>query len=432
MTPSSLAQHAPTPTGAGRPEPTEYDAPAPADRVRPLHPPISGQPAGAGHTSGSRPPLPDRLRRAGHAAWPALVVYATTALLHLVLLAAMNPPGGPGIHRRLLAWDGLLYTTIAAQGYPDGFTYRPTGELTGNNLAFFPLFPLLARGVHGLTGLDHGTAAIVTAHLALVAALITVHLLLTRLYGRRTATIAIVLLAAAQPMSLAFLMAYSESLFVALAAGTLLAAHRKAWLTAGTLALLTGLTRPAAAAVVAALAVAAALHLLRTRRLAWRPIAAVALACTGTPLYLWWVGQRVGRPDAWFTIQEAGWGTHWDNGSSFVHFLGETLARGDGWVPVSTAVLLLAVIAATAVAWQRTTWPPLLVYGTGILVLTLGQSNFYHSKLRLLVPALVFLVPAARALTRARTGTVAIVLTGGALFGCWYGAYMLTTWHYAI
>ncbi|MGW1865814.1 hypothetical protein ACWCPS_09645 [Streptomyces mauvecolor] len=370
--------------------------------------------------------------RAWYAAWPALAVYATSAVLHLVLLAAMSPPGAPGVHDKLLSWDGDLYRSIAQNGYPDSFTHDASGKLVGNNLAFFPAYPALIRTVHALTGLGYGTAALVAAHLAMIAALVAVHLLVSRLYDRRTATVATILLACAQPMALAFLMAYSESLFLALAAATLLAAHRKAWLTAGTFALLTGLARPAAAAVAAALIAAVVLHLMRERRATWRPLAAIALACAGTPAYLWWVGRRLHQTDAWFTIQQAGWDTRWDNGSSFWHFLGYAFTEADGWVPVSTAVLLLALIAATALAWQRGTWPPLLIYGTAILVLTLGQSNYYHSKLRLVVPALIFLIPLARALSHARPRTTVIVLTAASLFGSWYGAYMLTSWQYAI
>ncbi|MEU1670745.1 hypothetical protein ABZ752_01770 [Streptomyces roseifaciens] len=363
---------------------------------------------------------------------PACAVYAVTTVLHLLILSAMSDADGPGLRERLLAWDGNLYVGIAQDGYAQRYSYTDDGSLTGNNLAFFPLFPMLIRTVHTVTRLDWGISGIVTAHLALLAALIVVHRLLTRLHDGRTALFAIVLLAGAQPMALSFLMSYSESLFLALAAGTLLAAHRKAWLTAGTLALLTGLTRPAAAAVAAALAVAVLLHLLRERRVTPRPLAAVVLGCLGTPLYLWWVGRRIGDPDAWFRIQEAGWGTHWDNGAAFLDFLGETLRRGEGWVSVSTAVILLALTCATVLTWHRGTWPPLLVYGTGIVVLTLAQSNYSHSKLRLLIPAVLFLVPVARALAAARTRTAVTVLCAATLFGCWYGAFMLTVWKYAI
>ena len=377
-------------------------------------------------------PPRSRARRIAVLVWPAFAVYAVTTAAHLLVLSAMIPAGGSSLRNRLTSWDGGLYLDIATHGYPHGFSYDQSGKLTGNTLAFFPLYPTLVRAVHVVTRLDVPMAGIVTANLALIAALIVVLLLFSRLYGRRTAVVAVVLLAGAQPMSLVFLMSYSESLFLALAAGMLLAAHRRAWLTAGLLALLVGLTRPAAVAAVVALGVAVLLHLVRERRISWRPLAALVLGCAGTPLYLLWVALRVGRADAWFQIQGAGWGTQWDNGRAIWDFLVQTLATGDGWVPVSTAVLLIALVCATLVTWQRGSWPPLVVYGTSIVVLTLCQSNYYHSKLRLLLPALVFLVPLARSIARTRSRTAVLTLAVATLFGCWYGAYMITVWSYAI
>jgi hypothetical protein len=98
----------------------------------------------------------------------------------------------------------------------------------------------------------------------------------------------------------------------------------------------------------------------------------------------------------------------------------------------SGTVLLLALLCATALTWERRTWPPLLAYGTVLVLLAVAQSGFYHSKLRLLIPVMLFLVPVANVLARSRTRTAVIVLSAVTLFGCWYGAYMLTTWHYAI
>ncbi|GLW74374.1 hypothetical protein Kpho02_66720 [Kitasatospora phosalacinea] len=108
------------------------------------------------------------------------------------------------------------------------------------------------------------------------------------------------------------------------------------------------------------------------------------------------------------------------------------LHRGNGWVEVSVAVLLVAHLLAAGLAVRRSVWPPLLVYGALVVVLALAQSNYYHCKPRLLAPALVVLLPAALALARARRTTRWVVLGGAALFGSWYGAYLLTTWRYAI
>ncbi|WP_424212376.1 hypothetical protein ACN20G_09935 [Streptomyces sp. BI20] len=384
------------------------------------------------------------LGRAVELVGPALLVYAVSTVLHLLVLAAMSRPGGLSVRDRLLSWDAQLYLDVATNGYPTALTFGENGAPQGNNTAFFPLYPLLTRGVHALTGLDAGTAALLVAHLGLLAALVAADRLLTDLYGRRAAFIGLVLLAGAQPMAVAFVMGYSESLFLALCLGTLYAARRGAWWWAGAAGMLAGLTRPAAVCVVAALGVAVLLRVVADRRagLPWssaaRPVGGLALACVGMPAYLAWVGLRLGRMDAWFVVQEAGWGTHWDSGRAFVEFLGNTLgAEGHqdgnaGWVPVSTAVLVSACVAATALAWRRGAWPPLFAYGVFLVVITLGQSNFYHCKLRLLAPAVVFLLPVALGLARARTRTAVVVLSGGVLFGCWYGAHMLSVWPYAI
>ncbi|MER5210482.1 mannosyltransferase family protein [Streptomyces sp. NPDC002838] len=377
------------------------------------------------------PPYRERWLRIAHASRFPLAVYGAALLLHLVMLAVMNPPDGPGVHDRLLSWDGQWFLDIARNGYPRDFSFTADG-LTGGTLAFFPAYPFLVRVVHTLTGLDYEAAALVASHAALLAGLICVHRLLLRLYDRRTAGIATFLLACAQPMALVFFMAYSESLFLALAAGALLATHRKAWLTAGVLTLLAGLTRPVAVALIVALGVAVVLHLRRERRITWRPPTALLLSYCGIPAYVGWVGLRTGQSDAWFRIQEAGWSTRWDNGNAFTEFLVRTLSGGDGWVPVSTALLILALVAATVIAWSDDIWPPLVVYGTAVLITTLGQSNYYHSKLRLLIPALVFVIPVARALARVRARTAIITLAVVALFGSWYGAYMVTVWGYAI
>jgi hypothetical protein len=95
-------------------------------------------------------------------------------------------------------------------------------------------------------------------------------------------------------------------------------------------------------------------------------------------------------------------------------------------------MILIAAVVTAVVAVTRRVWPPLLVYGLIALFLVLGQNGYYHSKPRLLVPVLIVLVPPALALARGRPRTAALVLTGYALFGLWYGAYLITVWRFAI
>jgi hypothetical protein len=366
--------------------------------------------------------------------WLPAAAYGLSAVTHIGLLWLMLKPGrywGPGVADNLTAWDGRLLLQIAQHGYPDSFTYTPDGKLTGNNLSFMPLYPALVSFVHDVTGLGFAWSGLVVSHLSFVALLAVVNSLFGLMYGRRMAAVATVLVACAQPMGLVFLMSYTESLFTALALGTLLAVFRRRWILSGVLASLAGLTRPTGVAVTVALAAGVLSYLVWRRRVAVRPLVGLALGCVGLPSYLAWVGLRVGPLNAWFTIQEAGWGTHWDNGHGVYRLLRDAFTQSDGWVMISTAVLITVIFTLTLGAW-RSTWMPLAVYGVMVVVMTFGQSNYYHCKLRLLLPVVVLVVPVSLALAKARRTTVVTCIVLGTLFSSWYGAYMLTVWQYTI
>lgn len=269
---------------------------------------------------------------------------------------------------------------------------------------------------------------------------VSLHLLGTSLYNRRAGW-ALVALCCAQPMSVVLSMAYSESLFLALVAGMLVAAHRRVWWAAGLLGLGAALTRPTGLAAALALATAAALSVRADRRAraageartgSWQPVAAALLALAGVPAYLAWVGWRVGDPGAWFAIQTAGWGTSFDFGASTWTFLRTTLGGGDGWVPISTALILVVALAAAGSALLRRPWLPVAVYGVIAMVLVYGQAGYYHSKPRLLVPVLLILLPAAVAAARSRPRVAVPALIAWGLFGLWYGAHMVVVWPYTI
>jgi hypothetical protein len=361
-----------------------------------------------------------------------LLIYALSRIVQLWLVAWMLPDGvQDGVRGRLLSWDGGWFVRVAREGYPHGYTYDETGTLVGNGLAFFPGYPTFVRLVHYATGLSYETAALTVSWLAGAVAAVLVFVLGARLYDRRTG-LALTVLFCAQPMSLALSMAYSEALFTAFVVGMLVAAHRQLWLVAGLLGLAAALTRPTGAAAAIALAVAAIMALRRREGSKWQPVVAAIGALVGVPAYLLWVGHRVGSLGAWFDIQTAGWGSTFDFGLSTWRFLGDTFRTGEGWIQVSIAWFLIAVVALALIAIYQRVWLPLLTYGLIVLVLVLGQGGYYHSKPRLLVPALLILVPAAAAIGRAKTHTAALVLLGYSAFGLWYGAYLVTVWHYAI
>jgi hypothetical protein len=362
----------------------------------------------------------------------AVGILFATRVGQLLMVAWLNASAAQptNLRGRLLVWDAGWFLRVAVNGYPHTYSYTQSGKLDGNELAFFPLYPMLIRGLAGL-GFDPGTAALTIAWLASAGAAIALLLLGTSLYGRRTGW-ALVAIVCSAPVSVVLSMGYSESLFLALVAGMLAAAHRRVWWAAGLLGLGASLTRPTGAAAAVALAVAAALAVRDDRRRIVAPVAAALVALAGVPAYLGWVAWRVGDPAAWFKIQAAGWGTSFDFGTSTFDFVRATLTTGDGWVPVSVALILLAALAAAGVALAGRPWLPLAVYGLIAMVLVYGQAGFYHSKPRLLVPVLLTLVPAAVAAGRARPRVAVLSIVAWALFGLWYGAYMIVVWPYTL
>jgi hypothetical protein len=388
-------------------------------------------------TTGPAASVAPPARGSGPARWLGVpvAIYAVSRVVQFVFIAWMLPAANPGepatVRSRLLAWDAGWLIRVARDGYPHGYSYDARGVRVGNGLAFFPGYPLAVRVVHELTRLSYPSAALALSWMAGAAAAVGVYALGRRLYDARVATMLTVLFCT-QPMSVVLSMAYSEGLFVALATGALLAAHRRAWLVAGLVGLAATLTRPTGAALAVGLAIAALTEVVAGRPGRWRAVGAAAMAAAGVPAYLWWVADRVGTWHAWFDIQTAGWGSTFDFGLGTARFVRDALRAGDTWVQVSVALIVIAAVVAAVLALTHRVWPPLLGYGLTALVLALGQDGYYHSKPRLLVPVLVIGVPPAIALARARTRTAVLVATGCALFGLWYGAYLLAVWPFAI
>ncbi|MFF4602190.1 hypothetical protein ACFY12_05445 [Streptomyces sp. NPDC001339] len=214
---------------------------------------VTGRTAPGGSAAGAA------LRRAA----PALAAYAAIRLLGLVVLAGWSAAEGRDWHALLTTrWDSLWYTRVAEQGY--GFAVQlPDGEVH-SSLAFFPLLPWLERGLSAVSPLSPADAGMVVAWLSSLAAAWALYVTGERLHGPR-AGVALAALWAALPVGVVQSMAYSESLFTALAAWAGYAVLTGRWVWAGALASLAGLTRPVGAAVVAAVWITAAVTLWRER-----------------------------------------------------------------------------------------------------------------------------------------------------------------------
>ena len=367
---------------------------------------------------------PLRLRAAGllTRALPALGLFAAVRALGLVVLAVWAGAEGRSPHQLLSGrWDSLWYTDIAAHGY-HWAGYQATAHTRGagahSHLAFFPLLPWLERGLHTLTGLSYADAGLLVSALASLVAALGVFAVGERIAGRRAATL-LVLLWAALPIGVLESMAYTESLFTALAAWCLYAVLRRSWLTAGLLAAFAGVTRPSAAAVIAAVWVGVAVTLRRREDRRVRAVLGALLAPTGLLAYAGWVG---GLP-AYLDVQSR-WGNGFDFGAAYARFVWHQLTTSPGAGIGLLAFVGVVVWALVSCVRQRQPLP-VLAYAVAIAALSLGAQAYFNSKPRLLLPGFPLLLPLSAWLATLRVRRVAIALTVVVAASAAYGAIWL-------
>ncbi|MFF5187010.1 mannosyltransferase family protein [Streptomyces sp. NPDC000345] len=409
------------------------------------------------------PSGPAGLRRAA----PALLGYAAVRALGLLVLALWSAARDKSAYTLLTArWDALWYTRVAELGY--GYEVRlPNGDVH-SNLAFFPLLPWLERLLHGVTPLSYAGAGLAVSLSASLAAAWGIFAVADHVYGRRAGVCA-VLVWALLPVGIVQSMAYSESLFTALAAWSLYAVLTGRWVTAGVLASLSGLTRPVGLAVVAAVWAAglasspairglpSRIPFVRNRSTAPAPGApaperaprtpvngplgrerttegarpgaralGMLLAPLGVAGYVLWVGHHTGKGPLGYLDVQAGWRNGFDGGYAFARFVADKFTSLPS-VPAGLGLVVgVALLIRLYVACVRQRQPlELLVYGGAVLALALCASSYFGSKPRLLLPAFPLLFPLALALARPRTSRAALVAGGVAVASAVYGAWWL-------
>jgi hypothetical protein len=189
------------------------------------------------------------------------------ALAGVALVPTLDPVGvpgwpahevTPGWHNLITAWerfDALWFLRIASAGYVDG----------DGSAAFFPLYPLLTRGLSAVLGGHPLAAALVISHVAAFGSMLMLYLLTARELGDEEAARRAVVYLAVFPTSFFLLAPYSEALFLLLVLVCLWAARRRRWAVAGVAGALAAATRNLGVLLVLPLAVEA-VHQYRERR----------------------------------------------------------------------------------------------------------------------------------------------------------------------
>ncbi|MFF4119984.1 hypothetical protein [Streptomyces sp. NPDC001714] len=374
------------------------------------------------------PAHPAPVRRTPSGLVSALVLFTAVRLAGVAAVAMANHAMGRPLVRNLAhAWDARWYLHIATHGYGDLIEITRKGAVQ-TDWAFFPLYPGLIRAVTTVLPLTPGKAALAVAWTAAVVAAWGIHRIGDHLYGRGVAT-ALVALWAVLPQSVELTIAYTESLFCALAAWSLYCVLKGRWLWAGCLAALAGLSRPSGFAVAAAVLAAGAHEAVRRRG---RVPLALCAGCLLAPLgwlgYVLWVGRRTGSLlHGYFEVQRA-WGSRFDFGAGSLRFLKALLLHGGGFVYAADLVIVAAgLLLFCLLCLDRA--PLVLVVFAGVLVLVVvGGSGSFSSKPRFLLPAFPLLIPLVRALVGSwRVRPVQAVLVVGALtaVSLLFGAYLM-------
>ncbi|WP_239096892.1 hypothetical protein, partial [Streptomyces sp. SID11385] len=373
--------------------------------------------------------LPPSLRRAA----PALVGFLAIRLAGslLVVLGCLLFGGSP-YERLLRPWDAQWYEHIATYGYGFARHGRQPG-LHYRDIAFFPLYPGLVRGLRLVLPFSVPVLALAASWGSALLAAWGIHAVVERLRDRRTATL-LVLLWALLPHAIVLSVPYSEALLTACAAWGLWALLDGRWVWAGTCAALAGLARPNGAALAAAVILAGLWLAWTTRALpAPRVLAGMALAPLGWFGYVLYVGWERGDVFGGYFAVQRDWGSTFDFGLAMLRYTDHIeigVNRPERIVAVllvSGALLLFAVLLTEV----RRPLPGALLVFTGVLLLiAVGGSAYLSCKPRFLLPAFPLLIPLADRLATAlaaRPGRARILLASLAGPALLYGAYLVST-----
>jgi len=288
----------------------------------------------------------------------------------------------PGLLEPWQRWDAPHYTDIAIFGYtahdPGNLSYPGYRQDFPGDLdlyiVFFPLFPWLVAAVNAVIA-----APIVAAFIVATVASFFVAPLLYRLVaadlGRRIGRLSALFLLIS-PTAYFLHIGYTESLFLALAFGSMWLARTGRWWGAGLAGALAALTRANGLILIPALAVEAWLQWREDGRVrpSWVAIGGVAI---GFGVYLAVNASVYGDPFAFAEIQRSHWfkdlSPPWEGIGGMVAWASQPDADNAfmlGWMELLFTGLGLAATVAT-LAWLRLTWG-IWMAGNWLLIVSTG------------------------------------------------------------
>ncbi len=315
----------------------------------------------------------------------------------------------------LIRHDSWWYVNIATRGYNMG--NLETGEQ--GNVAFFPLYPLLARMTAALTGNVY-LAGVLVANIAFLVALSYLYALTRREFDDPTAARAVFYFAGA-PTAVFFSAMYTESVFVLLVIMTFYYARERQWVGAALAGALCAATRNTGVLLAAVIALEGmhqhgvrflptswnAVHLRdHVRTLfkgvlpSWRSLLAAAFVPMGLFAYMAYLAIKFGDPIAFITVQ-ATWGRE-TNPAGITRVIGTTLEELNigsrflaGQVNMKTLLDVLFTLGFAplilAVAFKMRPAHAVFVGLTFLVPLSTGSTGSMTRYILMLIPCFMLL-----------------------------------------
>lgn len=305
----------------------------------------------------------------------ATAAFAVHTLPDVSTFGAALVPGTHSVTLSLFHWDSVKYLQIAAHGYASGDPARA---------AFFPLYPLMVRWLHSVSGVSYVHAALAISWTATFLLALTTCYLVRNCFGFRNWSRVPVLLLWA-PASIFFFSGYPESSEALLFTVTVILVFRQQYVWAALVAGVAAALAPLGAFFVLPIIVGMVQHPPQRRR--WVTIGAViALSEVGLIAYALYLRTVYGSVLA-FVHAEKYWnrqltypfhGVIWTF-DRMVHnqVLGNPAQNGN-WVATYTIDDIAAVAATAALIyllvkvgrrdlWRSPLLPGLIMVGVALL-----------------------------------------------------------------
>lgn len=357
----------------------------------------------------------------------ATVLFTAMAGVHILFVVRMLPVDY-SLLEALTQWDVAHYVDIAQYGYFRQDSYSiPTPEVYEQRLAFFPGLPGLMWALHAITGMDVYVGGwLLTFGFGIFMTVGMMRLAQRLGFSWGGQILAVVLLLGA-PMAVTFNMIYTEAPFIGLSLWALVAMLDRRWILTGVLVFLAGLFRLTAIDLVFAFALVVAIYARKN----WQAWLSVVFSATSVVAYLVYASSYTKDIGGYFGLQKQGWNSSFDFGVATAKWVYEQLTEFTYLGYELSMLSIIGGIFAVALAFRRLPWA-LWLFGSAIVANVLLSDGIMHSRPRLLLPAIILLLPLVGWLAKTPKWAQVLFAIVYVVFGSWFSAYMLVIFEWAI